>query len=197
MERVTPAPDEVWRTFIAIDVPAELHPLIARLQEKLRRTGVRVSCPKPEHSHVTMVFLGDTFVARIPEIVRVIEAAAEGVRPFPCRLAGVGTFGPPRAPRVVWLGVEPSEPLASLREEIAKGVASLGFPLESRPFHPHVTLARIRSTQNAAALTSWVGSVVYDSPGEFMVERVCFYRSQPDRPEAIYTLLHAAKLKGV
>ncbi len=65
--------------------------------------------------------------------------------PFSLRLTGLGAFPRPGAATVLWVGVEDAtgavERLAAQCEQAARDV---GFEPEERPFHPHVTLARIR-----------------------------------------------------
>lgn len=196
MQRAMPCPDEVWRLFIAIDVPAPLQPRLSRLQEQIRRTGAHVSCLPVEHMHLTLVFLGDTFASRVADLRVAMDAAALAVPPFSIRLSGIGAFGSPRAPRVVWVGAGPPEPLAVLQRNLSERITSLGFAVEDRPFHPHVTLARVRSARNVSALTSWIDSVVYEAVGDWRAEKIRLYRSHLDRPRPTYTVLHAAELKG-
>lgn len=190
------AADTVWRTFIAIEVPVALRGPLARLQDQIRDTGAHVSCPDPGNPHLTLVFLGATFVAQVPHLVRAMEEAVGGLRPFRLEIAGVGTFGRPGVPRVVWAGVSLPVGLMALHERLAAVVRALGFPVDTRPFHPHLTLARVKSTRHAAALTSWVASLLYSRYGEFEVDRIHLYRSHLDQPRPTYTLLHTAPLKG-
>ena len=190
------AADTVWRTFIAIELPAALRGPLARLQGQIRRTGAHVSCPNTDTLHLTLVFLGATFAAQVPHLVRAMEESVGGLRPFNLEVAGVETFGRPYAPRVVWAGVPSPPQLTALHERLAADVRALGFPVEARAFQPHLTLARIRSARNAAALTSWVASLLYSCYGEFEVDRIHLYRSHLDQPRPTYTILHTVSLKG-
>ena len=48
------------------------------------------------------------------------EAVGQAVAPFTCRIEGLGHFGSPRAPRVIWAGVSAgSESLTRLQAGIA------------------------------------------------------------------------------
>jgi 2'-5' RNA ligase len=45
---------------------------------------------------------------------------------------------------VFWLGCEPAPPLELLQDAIERAFAAIGFPVEGRPFRPHVTIGRAR-----------------------------------------------------
>lgn len=89
--------------------------------------------------HLTLVFVGQADAAPL----RCLETAARRVvfPPFDFRLRGLGMFP---GPRVLWLGdVEPAETLAALAGDLAAALQeACGHPPETRPWCPHVTLAR-------------------------------------------------------
>ncbi|MEO9030599.1 MAG: RNA 2',3'-cyclic phosphodiesterase, partial [Ktedonobacteraceae bacterium] len=69
--------------------------------------------------------------------------------PFTYRLSGLGTFGPAHYPRVLWMGVsEPSGTLDSVQRALNLALEQQGFTTEKRPFSPHLTLARIKTSLN-------------------------------------------------
>jgi 2'-5' RNA ligase len=67
--------------------------------------------------------------------------------PFAFRLQGVGRFppNPKRGARVLWVGITAPPVLSQLNTQIEHAVNTLGFPPEERDFHPHITLARLKS----------------------------------------------------
>jgi 2'-5' RNA ligase len=99
----------------------------------------------PADLHVTLHFLGDTPSDRMDAIRQALENTAAETPPLPLALTEPGTFGPPAAPRILWLGIsEPTSPgaLARLHASLAPMLAAAGCRLEERPFRSHVTLAR-------------------------------------------------------
>ena len=88
--------------------------------------------------HVTVVFVGDAADASLPCLRAALHAMPR--TPFTLSLDRVGGW---RAARVAWLapGVVPP-PLAALHDRLNVAVAACGLPTETRPFRPHVTLAR-------------------------------------------------------
>jgi 2'-5' RNA ligase len=97
---------------------------------------------KPEHSHLTLVFLGDVEDARVASVVEAVGRDLDR-SPFDIVFEGLGAFPPRGAPRVLWVGVGAgASALIELQHEFTRRIAALGIPLEDRPFHPHLTLAR-------------------------------------------------------
>lgn len=190
-------PAASWRCFIALEISGAVRDAAARLQSKLRRANADVSFPDPEKMHLTIVFLGDTLTGKIEPLKKAIDDAAAAVPAFDLVIAGMGFFGPPRHPRVVWAGVRgPFPELSRLHEKLLANASELGFSTENRPFRPHLTLGRIRSGRGLAGLTAAVESLKDTSPGFTRVERVLLMRSHLDRPTASYEILHESKLRG-
>ncbi len=190
--------DEVWRLFVGIRLPPEVRASLVRAQDRLRRTGARVSWVRPENLHLTLVFLGDTFAARVPGLVAALDGAAAAVRPFDLAIGGLGSFGGPRSPRVIWAGADPAPPgLAELHTRAAEAFRRLGVALEARPFAAHVTLGRVRSSRGTDALTSVLRSPMNPPPGgRLAVDRADLMRSELGPGGPVYTVLHESLLKG-
>lgn len=136
------------RLFIAIDVPAAVAWRLARPLVDPPR-GVR---PVPTGQvHLTLHFLGD-----VEDGIRAaVSAALTSVRqePFTITIRGCGVFPPRGRPTVLWAGVADSAPLAALHAAVGAAVMSCGLAVESRPYVPHVTLARL----TPAVPRAWLG----------------------------------------
>jgi RNA 2',3'-cyclic 3'-phosphodiesterase len=140
------------RLFIAVDFPDEV-------RESLADMCYGVPAAKwvaKDQLHLTLRFIGDAddgLLADVSEILHDVNASG-----FSLTLKGVGYFPPRRKPNVLWAGIEPSEPLAFLRDSIEKLLGELGLPPEGRKFHPHVTLARLRPEAPLAKITAFLSS---------------------------------------
>lgn len=134
------------------------------LADSLPRHGA-VRWVPPENMHVTLAFHGavrdaDAVVARIA------DAAAQH-RPLHMRVAGAGTFDSHRG-GVVWIGADGVTP--EDREELRDLARACGAP---RRFMPHLTLARVRRSDIAAALASTAAI----EPVEYRLDVVTVVRS--------------------
>lgn len=99
----------------------------------------------PGQYHFTLKFLGEQPDERIAAARRALESAAGASARFDLVLRGVGTFPASGPPRVVWAGCgEGGEELARLAAAVEAAFEAEGFPPETRPFSPHLTLGRVK-----------------------------------------------------
>jgi len=141
------------RLFVAADLPDAVRDALAaeqaRIKAALGSSDASLKWVKPEHAHLTLVFIGNVEDARVPAVVEAI-AADIALPAFDATFEGGGAFPPRGAPRVLWIGVGTgARDLVELQRVIASRVAALGLPIEDRAFHPHLTLARWRESRPA------------------------------------------------
>ncbi|ADW16261.1 2'-5' RNA ligase [Desulfobulbus propionicus DSM 2032] len=124
------------RLFVAIDPPPEIREQLAGIC-----CGLPAARWTPvEQLHLTLCFIGEVDGAIFLDIR---EALGELSAPsFDLRLKGVGFFPPRGLPRVVWAGVERSEPLLGLQRKITTRLFQLGVALDNRKFSPLFTVDR-------------------------------------------------------
>jgi RNA 2',3'-cyclic 3'-phosphodiesterase len=130
------------RLFVAIAIPDDIRETFARFLRETQSAVPAVKFVRPENLHVTLKFLGNT----APEKLDTLSSALSAVR-SPATVSldflGVGCFPNEKHARVFWAGMASSPNLSSLASDIDRAIHSLGFPLEDRPFAPHLTLARL------------------------------------------------------
>jgi RNA 2',3'-cyclic 3'-phosphodiesterase len=147
------------RLFVALDFPEDvrekLRELIARLKPECRKAR----WVRPEGMHITLKFIGHVDEPKAESIATVLKEIHSS-HPVEMRFRGVGFFPNERRPRVVWCGVEASSNLAGLAEKIGHDLKMLGVRADSRPYVPHLTLARLQQSSESAdklvrAATEW------------------------------------------
>ena len=92
--------------------------------------------------HITMAFLGDAPDLKRTEAMNLVKAALENETTFELSLDGIGIFGRPEQPRILWAGVELEQRLFDIQAKVYQACLNAGFKLDSKPFKPHITLAR-------------------------------------------------------
>lgn len=179
---------DTWRVFCAIDLPRDLIQKLAIHIEQLKKeTGVKTGWTRPEGIHLTIKFLGDIPVADVEKLSQAAARAAKSLAPFKLTAERCGAFPTHGPPRVLWIGIDDSSAqLAHLYESLDEECAAAGFPKETRPFHPHLTLARIRHTANARALGAAHRALVFP-PREFAVTELLVIRSELGKDGSKYT----------
>ena len=131
------------RLFIGLELPVSIREELARLDPKVR--GLRGIVA--EQLHLTMSFLGEVDAAqeeRLRDALAGVQVAA-----FFLPIVGVGAFGGER-PSVLWAGVGKGHPhLFALHQHIQDAVLHAELEPDLKPFHPHVTLGRMRGVSRA------------------------------------------------
>jgi RNA 2',3'-cyclic 3'-phosphodiesterase len=125
------------------------------VEEELRGTRADLKVVGRDNLHFTVKFLGEVPDDTVKEVERRLEGLA--LSSFDVRVRGVGAFPDLRRPRVVWAGIS-SESEGAMSEAAAAFTGALegvGKP-EDHEFHPHITLARVRSPLNGGALVSFL-----------------------------------------
>lgn len=149
-----PAPETVdtdWRVFLAVPLPKDVIERIGMLVDALRLRDWPMRWTDPANAHLTLHFLGDT----PPEQVEILRLALPGLiaahESFDLRTADLGVFPKLKQPRVLWLGLwGPAHRLESLYNELGDELDEMQFPIEEKPFRPHITLGRLRNTRNVS-----------------------------------------------
>lgn len=180
------------RLFIAVELPDDVKTALTGLQRVLRPYFVEATWVRPEGLHLTLKFLGDTPEDRIPMIRDACERAVRPFSAFSMELRGIGVFPDWRRPRVLWVGVQTAvETLGALQAAVERAVEPLGYPPETRPFVPHLTLARIKQSHPAALqkLREREKPALERSYGIVWVRQVTLFESRLHPQGAIYTPL--------
>lgn len=183
--------EEKWRLFIAVPLPQALK---QKLEDWCREQKTLLQFKKWVHAedyHITVQFLGDTSPERLTELAASLERAAKGIAPLGLEAAGIGTFGRPASPSVLWAGVRGEVTgLESLQRRVTSENRALGFIPEERRFSPHITLAR--KYREEAGLTPELPKAMPEF-GTWTADRLVIYRTHMhERP--MYEVVGSALL---
>lgn len=186
------------RLFVAVDVDEAARAAIAEEQRRLRAASDGVSpvrWVRPEHLHLTLVFLGEVENARAEEVVAAIGRPVNRA-PIDVTFAGFGAFPPRGAPRALWLGIGAGETeLCDLQRALAMRVAQLEIPVESRPFSAHLTLGRWKASRPSDR--THLARAFHDRVvARTRIDRATLYQSRLSSAGPTYTELARAVLTG-
>lgn len=191
---------DVWRLFAALEVPQDVRDRVGQAGRLLADAGWRAKWVTPDRTHLTLKFYGNVELERLDALRQALRGAIEREPAFTLQAAGAGVFPNPRRPRVLWIGLggHGLQLLTSLQAGIDRVSADLGFPLEERVFHPHLTVARIRPED----LSTLIGierrlAELSALPALAVpVNQVTLFRSELRRTGPIYTALEEFPLNG-
>jgi len=184
------------RSFIAIEIPVDFKEALGRIQRTLGSAEVKVRWVDHRNIHLTTKFLGDVQDSDVPVICEVIKSAASGVEPFELEIAGLGFFPPKGPPRIIWAGIKGQiETLEKLVGEIDEGISrEVGIRPESRRYHPHLTLGRVKSTRGAGRMAELMRESEAVEIGKFSARAVTLFMSELTAAGAVHTPMAEIKL---
>ena len=92
--------------------------------------------------HITLAFLGSVNQKQLASVIRLVGDAIKTQKAFMLEIKGLGAFGAQTSPRIFWGAVNEVNELFQLQKIVHKTCLEADFSLDSRPYHPHITLAR-------------------------------------------------------
>ncbi len=190
--------DEV-RAFVAIELPDNVKRGLGSVIDVLRqRSRTPAKWVSANGIHLTLKFLGEIPAPRVEEVKRALTTACLGTPPMHLEIDALGGFPDTAQPRVVWAGLSGDiEVLSRLATRVDVTLAELGYARESRPFVPHLTIARVRpeaSRQARSELGAAVLAAALPEGLRFDTGAVSLMRSQLRPQGALYTRLSQTPL---
>lgn len=172
------------RLFAALPVSGDAMLELTALIREFLRTDWPVRWVRSSGLHLTLKFFGETGAELMPDIEAALRLASRGVAMIPLAPRELGGFPTLAAARVLWAGYDAEAPLELLAHRVERECARLGFPVEGRPFRPHVTLGRVREGRRLAR-SAIEGLEVRLIRQGFVADRLVLYESVtgPNRAE--------------
>jgi 2'-5' RNA ligase len=202
----------VIRAFLAVELSQELRDELAVVQQELKqriepemKRGTRISWVQAAKIHLTVKFLGDMDEQVIDPLLVAVEQAIGRQTAVNVPLERLGVFPRSDSPRVLWIG--PSENwekgaearrVAEIHGAIEQACEGLRFLRETKPFSPHLTLARIKVGERQVGVVL-AKSGALDRPlslGSLAVESVVLMKSELKPAGSVYTKLWDVRLRG-
>lgn len=181
------------RLFLAVALDDEVrHGLAAFLEGNLDGASMPGKPVPPANWHITLRFLGDSTPEQADRVAGFLDERLAAA-PFTIDFGRLGAFPRPSRATVLWLGIDRgADALSEVAAWCEQAAVAAGFAPEDRPFHPHLTLARIRPQRDVTALTERVPPI----PLSQRVRELTLYRSHLGRGAAVHEEVTAVPLRG-
>ncbi len=142
------------RAFIAIVPPASVTQHIHELCDVIRSIAPALHCEHAAKLHFTLEFLGEKDEPWLQACRDALAPVAAATAPFQVTLRSIEFFPGTSAPRIIWAGSQPDEnmPMCSLASVVRQASARLGHRGDQKQFHPHITLARVKTHLSQTAV---------------------------------------------
>lgn len=187
----------VIRAFVAAAINDAVRAGLADMQARLKKAGAAVGWVAPDNIHFTILFLGAVFESQAVTLAAAMDGIAAAYRPQTLEVKGIGTFGRPSSPRIIWAGLTGNlEPLLTFQTEVVAAAKKAGVFPDDKPFKPHLTVGRVRSSRRAQELLHAIEAYRDASFGPLEIKSVRLMKSELMPQGPIYTTLHESRLSA-
>lgn len=168
--------------FYAVRIPDELKNIMKERMEKLKELLPFSRWVHHEDLHITLAFLGGAPSEKLAQAKINVQEAIKDEKVFTLKMNHLGIFGAQDFPRIFWVDTEESNELKALRKKVFSACEKAGFQLETRPFRPHITLARKWAGAEAFQKESLqVWKEIQPEPLHFQASEVVLYQTHLER----------------
>lgn len=118
----------ISKFFLGITLPTDLEAQWEKWRRKFRASRTVV--------HLTLI-PPFTWEDDLESLLQLLQNTLKVTKPFVISGEGIGSFGT----RVIFIKVASNQELSALHKALAQTLGTRGVPPETRPYHPHITLA--------------------------------------------------------
>lgn len=141
--------------------------------------------------HVTLHFLGSAERRRVSLAMQTVTASG-----FTVRLTNPGHFSLRGGRSVLWVGIEPAPALTELHASVGRALVSADFEPESRPYVPHITVARLGAGVPQVLCETFEQRALPEGVASFPCNRFALFASQAAPKGVRYCELESYPLPG-
>jgi RNA 2',3'-cyclic 3'-phosphodiesterase len=169
------------RLFVGIPLAATVIEELSAISVQLQSSGDGLRWTTPESWHITLQFLGNAAQEQYECIVARLRELR--LTPIPIQLEATGFFD---HAGIFFAGVSLTPELLFLQQRVTETTRLCGFVPETRPYHPHITLARSKSKGRVRGLRE-LKAKIHRQPSftKFVADEFLLYESLT-RPTGSY-----------
>lgn len=161
--------------FIALELADETKQALAKIVPDRVKESFRLQT-HPADYHITLAFLGAIDEPVLEKIEACLTESVPETGVFSYHLEEIGTFGLPHSPRILWIGPSMHPSMHSLHQSVSECVSQAGHRVDTRPFRPHVTVAKKWNAEKPFQL-----DVTLPEPVPAIAGAVVLYKITPDQ----------------
>ena len=183
------------RSFIAIELNEETRKKLSIIQSRIEKTETDLKLVNTANIHLTLHFLGNIDTSRIDILNESITVIVGKLPHFQIKPRGIGAFPNTKSPRIIWVGIAgDTTELMTIQERIGFELEKLNVAVEKRKFHPHLTIARVKSDKNKHIMAKTLEEFSPPQFNEISICEITFFKSILSPNCSTYKILKKWKL---
>jgi 2'-5' RNA ligase len=183
------------RCFLAVPADPKVRAAVVALSSGVQSSASGIRWEDPMKLHLTLKFLGSVDPGILTKLSDDIASLISYHSSFDMIYEGVGAFPSVDRPKILWVGVRGDEQMIHLQRDIEHVAKKFGFAEDDKPFHPHITIARVKRSDTSHRLTAILKSLTFE-PISGRCTEVLVMRSEPGPDSSRYTVLHTIPLRS-
>jgi len=183
------------RAFISADFNnKQMLEKVSSIQQKINQTGAHLRSVNLDILHITLEFLGDISRDQIETVKRILDTL--DFQSFRLLVKNPNVLPNENYVRVVYCVLNGDvEPLKVTQKELRSKLRDDGFKVDKRPFKPHLTIARVKSSRNRKELISAIQELSEMDCGVQEITSIKLKKSDLTSEGPKYTTLHEVHAK--
>ena len=178
------------RSFLAFSISGALKEKFKHILNDLQHARADVKWVKLENIHLTLKFLGSLEESTLDNVSSVLRERCRGFNPITSYLNEIGAFPDLRHPKIVWGALDDSNKEIQAIVDVLEGeFAKLGLAPEERPFKPHITIGRVKSSANLKNLIQTIQQITFEDKIQQTFDKIVLYKSTLTSQGPIYEAL--------
>ncbi len=164
------------RLFVSIELSDEIKEKIKKMKYNFPDSILRAKFTTKNNMHITLKFIGEKPYDDINDIIEAINKSCNDISQFEIDYKKVGAFPNSRNPKIIWVGCS-SPRMLELSKNIDTNFATIGIAKETRPFSPHITIARVKEVYNKQKTNDIIVSLKDTVLGKDKVNKIYLKKS--------------------
>lgn len=183
------------RAFISIDfTDPNIVEAISGLQESIQNSGAKLRQVNTKLLHMTLEFLGEISEKEIQKVKEILDSIS--FKSFFLDVNAIDVLPNEKYIRVVYCKINGDvEILKTVQRQLRVKLSECGFKTDNRSFKPHLTIARVKSSQNRKELMLAINNLSNIKCGRQEIVSIKLKQSilKSEGPE--YSILHETSAK--
>lgn len=184
------------RAFISIDFTDwNIIQRITEIQDSIKNSRANLRIVNPKLLHMTLEFLGEISEKEIQQVKEILDSII--FKSFFLDINAIGVLPNEKYIRVVHCEINGDvDILKTIQKQLREKLRNCGFKTDSRPFKPHLTIARVKSSQNRKELMLAINNLSNINCGRQEIDSIKLKKSilKSEGPE--YSILHEISAKN-
>lgn len=179
------------RVFFAIHLQVVVQKQLQEVINKLKKAFVlhNVHWIALHNLHITLQFLPKIALDDVATLIAKVKVALANIASFELEFGDLEFFPSPNRFRIISMHIEPTDHMQKIATIIGEVIYTLGYPVETRPFRPHLTIGKLPTFFSTKSKEQIVQFPNIMPLAKTLITEICLFESKLGSKQSEYFLL--------